>query len=104
LKTQKPDYDGEEEQDMPSLDRATSRTRRLASVVVTSTTAKPIGYFSQPQAHSTDVEPDLRDLDSLRNGPIVLGIAASARLDEIMNTHSGPPPEPPLPLDAFSTE
>lgn len=72
--------------------------------MATSPTAEPRGYFSQPLGRTTDVEPPLRDFDSLRNGPIVLGMAATRRLNEIMSTHAGQLPEPPLPLDAFSTE
>jgi hypothetical protein len=72
--------------------------------VATSPTAEPRGFFSQPPGRTTDVEPQIRDFDSLRNGPIVLGLAASARLDDIMSSHAGNLPEPPLPLDAFPSE
>lgn len=50
------------------------------------------------RAEADRIEETLRTFDPVHDGPIFLDSAASARLDEIMSSHSGPLPEPPLPL------
>jgi len=85
---------------MPTPRTNTQRSRQFSYVAATRPTGKPMGFFSQPSTRATEVEPAM-DFDSLRNGPIVLGLAASNRLNEVMSTHAGPPPAPPVSLDGF---
>jgi hypothetical protein len=63
---------------------------------VPSPTAAPVGYFAVIQMSSTSVDVVLvDDIDTLRNGRIVLGARAADRLDMLLQRERKPLPAPP---------
>jgi hypothetical protein len=57
-----------------------------------SATGQVRGFFSMRYLGMTEVAPDIRDLDALRNGPIVLGEEAAEQFRAVLEAGRTPLP------------